>query len=75
MPVSEDFRKQIYEIQDLPTLPIVAQRVLMLRNDEEILAEQLESIISNDQSLSVTVLTLANSASYAHLAQIGHAQS
>jgi HD-like signal output (HDOD) protein len=43
----------------------------MLRNDDEDLAEKLGSIISNDQSLSVKILTLANSACYGHRAQIG----
>jgi putative nucleotidyltransferase with HDIG domain len=71
MMVSEDFKRKIYETRDLPTLPIIAQKILMLRNDDEDLAEKLGSIISNDQSLSVKVLTLANSAYYGHRAQIG----
>jgi putative nucleotidyltransferase with HDIG domain len=71
MPVSEDFKRKIYAIRDLPTLPIIAQKILTLRNDDETLAEKLGSIISSDQSLSVKVLTLANSAYYGHRAQIG----
>jgi putative nucleotidyltransferase with HDIG domain len=71
MLVSEDFKRKIYATRDLPTLPIIAQKILMLRNDDEDLAEKLESIISNDQSLSVKVLTLANSAYYGHRAQVG----
>ena len=71
MLVSEDFKRNIYATHDLPTLPIIAQKILMLRNDDEDLAEKLGSIISNDQSLSVKVLTLANSAYYGHRAQIG----
>jgi len=71
MLVSEDFKRKIHATRDLPTLPIIAQKILMLRNDDEDLAEKLGSIISNDQSLSVKVLTLANSAYYGHRAQIG----
>jgi putative nucleotidyltransferase with HDIG domain len=71
MPVSEDFKRKIYAVRDLPTLPIIAQKILTLRNDDENLAEKLGSIISSDQSLSVKVLTLANSAYYGHRAQIG----
>jgi len=71
MLVSEDFKRKIYATRDLPTLPIIAQKILMLRNDDEDLAEKLGSIISSDQSLSVRVLTLANSAYYGHRAQIG----
>ena len=58
MPVSEDFKRKIYAIRDLPTLPIIAQKILTLRNDDETLAEKLGTIISSDQSLSVKVLTL-----------------
>jgi putative nucleotidyltransferase with HDIG domain len=71
MPVSEDFKRKIYAVRDLPTLPIIAQKILTLRNDDENLAEKLGRIISSDQSLSVKVLTLANSAYYGHRAQVG----
>ena len=71
MLASEDLKRKICATRDLPTLPIIAQKILMLRNDDEDLAEKLENIISNDQSLSVKVLTLANSAYYGHRAQIG----
>jgi putative nucleotidyltransferase with HDIG domain len=71
MLVSEDFKRKIYAIRDLPTLPIIAQKILTLRNDDENLAEKLETIISSDQSLSAKVLTLANSAYYGHRARIG----
>src|SRR5712675_2188779 len=71
MLASEDFKRKIYAIRDLPTLPIIAQKILTLRNDDENLAEKLESIISSDQSLSAKALTLANSAYYGHRAKIG----
>ena len=51
MLVSENFKRKIYATHDFPTLPIIAQKILMLRNDDEDLAEKLGSIISNDQSL------------------------
>lgn len=62
MLVSEDFKRKIYANRDLPTIPIIAQKILTLRNDDGNLAQKLGSIISRDQSLSVKVLTLANSA-------------
>jgi len=71
MPVSEDFKRKIYATRELPTLPIIAQKILSLKNDDENLAEKLGGIISSDQSLSIKVLTLANSAYYGHRAQIG----
>jgi putative nucleotidyltransferase with HDIG domain len=71
MTVSVDYKRKIYAIRDLPTLPIIARKILSLSSDDELLAEKLGSIISTDQSLSVKVLTLANSAYYGHRAQIG----
>ena len=71
MLVSEDFKRKILANRDLPTLPIIAQKILTLRSDDESLAEKLGSIISSDQSMSAKDLTLANSACYGHLDRIG----
>jgi putative nucleotidyltransferase with HDIG domain len=71
MTASVDYKRKIYAIRDLPTLPVIAKKILGLSSDDEQLAEKLCSIISKDQSLSVKVLTLANSAYYGHRAQIG----
>jgi len=71
MTASVDYNRKIYAIRDLPTLPIIARKILNLSSDDEQLAEKLVSIVSKDQSLSVKVLTLANSAYYGHRAQIG----
>ena len=66
-----DYKRKIYAIRDLPTLPVIAQKVLSLADDDETGPEKLSSIISSDQSLSVRILSLANSAYYGHRAQIG----
>jgi len=71
MTASVDYNRKIYALRDLPTLPIIARKILNLSSDDEHLAEKLVSIVSKDQSLSVKVLTLANSAYYGHRAQIG----
>ena len=65
-----DYRRKIFETRDLPTLPVVAQRILTLTDDEETAAEQLAKIIATDQSLTVRILSLANSAYYGHRRQI-----
>jgi putative nucleotidyltransferase with HDIG domain len=70
MSVAIDYRRKIYETRDLPTLPVVAQRILTLTDDEETGTEQLAKIIATDQSLTVRILTLANSAYYGHRRQI-----
>src|ERR1700733_14470351 len=56
-----DYKRKVYSIRDLPTLPVIAQKVLRLADDDEASAEKLTAMISNDQALSVKVLGLANS--------------
>jgi putative nucleotidyltransferase with HDIG domain len=71
-----DYRRKIFETRDLPTLPIIAQRILTLTDDENTSTQQLAKIIASDQALTVRILSLANSAYYGHRAQIstpGHA--
>jgi putative nucleotidyltransferase with HDIG domain len=65
-----DYKRKIYATRDLPTLPIIAQKILLLADDDECGADKLAKIITSDQSLSVKVLSLANSAYYGHRAQI-----
>jgi putative nucleotidyltransferase with HDIG domain len=66
-----DYRRKLYSIRDLPTLPAIAQKVLTLADDDETGPEKLSGIITSDQSLSVKVLSLANSAYYGHRGKIG----
>jgi HD-like signal output (HDOD) protein len=64
-----DYKRKVYAITDLPTLPSIAQKVLMLADDDEAGAEKLTAMIASDQSLSV--LSLANSAYYGYRSKIG----
>lgn len=66
-----DYKRKVYAIRDLPTLPVIAQKVLMLTDDDESSAEKLTAMISSDQSLSVKVLGLAKSAYYGYRPKIG----
>src|SRR5438128_10469413 len=66
-----DYKRKIYAIRDLPTLPIIAQKVLSLADDDDAGPEKLSAVISSDQALSAKVLRLANSAYYGHRAKIG----
>src|SRR5689334_15285436 len=70
MSAAIDYRRKIFETRDLPTLPIVAQRILTLTDDEDTGTEQLAKIISTDQALTARILSLANSAYYGHRRQI-----
>lgn len=55
-------RVKIADIQDLPTLPRMANQVLELLSDPGFSPEALERILCQDPSLSAKVLKLANSA-------------
>jgi putative nucleotidyltransferase with HDIG domain len=66
-----DYKRKVYAIRDLPTLPVIAQRVLTLADDDDDCVEKLTKLISSDQSLSVKILALANSAYFGHRAKIG----
>jgi len=54
----------ISKIDDLPTLPVVIQRILQLINDPKATVKQIGSIITSDQSLTAKTLKLVNSAFY-----------
>lgn len=51
-------------VDDLPTLPIIVQKILKATEDETTGSRELMAILANDQSLSAKVLRVANSAFY-----------
>ena len=69
-----DYKRKIYAIRDLPTLPVIAQKVLTLADDDSAGMQKLAGIISSDQALSARVLSLANSAYYGHRATVSTIQ-
>jgi putative nucleotidyltransferase with HDIG domain len=64
MEPSTPLRLKIARIQDLPTLPSIAGKVLELLSDPGFSLEELERILCQDPSLSAKVLKMANSAYY-----------
>lgn len=59
--MNESLKNHVQQITDLPTIPVVAQEVLGLANDEEISAAKIESIIQSDPAIAAKVLSVANS--------------
>lgn len=57
-------QKKIEQIENLPTLPEVANRLLRIINDPTTTAVDVANLISRDLSLTSKVLRLANSAFY-----------
>ena len=70
MSTAVDLKRRIYALRDLPTLPVVARKILLAADDERSSHRTLASIVSRDQSLTAKVLGLANSAYYGHRAQV-----
>lgn len=62
---------KITRLTELPTLPIMFNRVIEITEDPASSADDLIAVISADQSLTSKILRLANSAYYGHLREIG----
>jgi HD-like signal output (HDOD) protein len=57
-------------IDNLPTLPAVAARLLETVNDPTTSASDVQNLLRHDQSLAMKVLRLANSSFYGYGGQI-----
>jgi putative nucleotidyltransferase with HDIG domain len=55
----------IDKVTDLPPLPAIVLRALEMTMDPEVSVRDLQSVISQDQALSATILRVVNSAMYA----------
>jgi len=69
-----DYKRRVFAIRDLPTLPVIAQKVLTIADDDDNSLAKLATLISSDQSLSVKILALANSAYFGLRSKIGTVQ-
>ncbi len=69
-------KKAIEKMGELPTLPHVVQKIVLMSNRSDTSAEDLGKIIEKDQVLAAKVLKLANSPFYgfpARIATVSHA--
>lgn len=67
---SDNLEEIIMKSCDLPTIPAVASRVIMLVSDPDASADDLSKAIMADQSMAARVLKLANSSFYGCLRAI-----
>ncbi|HYE78647.1 MAG TPA: HDOD domain-containing protein, partial [bacterium] len=56
--------KQLLDLQELPTLPLVVTRIVTMTDDPRSSASDLKHLIVNDQAIAAKILKLANSAFY-----------
>ena len=60
--MNEYIRPYVQKITKLPTLPVIAQEILMMVNNDLITVDKLEKIIENDPAITAKVLSVSNSA-------------
>ena len=65
-----DLDKLVRRIEQIPTLPIVSQKILLLLSDENVSLPKVASLIERDQALAVKILKVANSAFYGTLSKV-----
>ena len=49
------------KIKKLPTLPVVAQEILSLVNDDSVSVSKIENVVMNDPAIAAKILSVANS--------------
>ncbi len=60
--MNDSMRLYVQKITKLPTLPVIAQEILGLVNNDLITVDKLEKIIENDPAITAKVLSVSNSA-------------
>lgn len=60
----------IARIEELPTLPVVSQKILQLMADENVSYRDIVKLVENDQSLALKIMKIANSAFFGSLTKI-----
>lgn len=62
--------KLVKRIKQIPTLPIISQKIMSIVGNENASFKELVQIISKDQALAVKILKVANSAFYGLLGRV-----
>ncbi len=58
----EDIKSYVQKIENLPTLPLIAQKIMNLNNDSSLSVEKLTGIVERDPAIAAKILSFANSA-------------
>lgn len=62
--------KIINQIEGIPTLPIVSQKIMEIMSDENASYNDIVKVVENDQSMALKILKIANSAFYGSLSKV-----
>lgn len=68
--MNKELEKAIMSAGDLPTIPVVATKVMQLIGDETTTAEELARVVASDPAVAARVLKISNSAFYGCQRQI-----
>jgi HD-like signal output (HDOD) protein len=66
----KDIDRVIRQIEKIPTLPIISQKIMEITGDEDASFKKLVRIVEKDQALAVKILKVANSAFYGLVSQV-----
>lgn len=66
----EVLNRLIREIEQLPTLPIVSERIMQVIDDENATFKEIVGIVEKDQALALKLLKIANSSFYGSLSKV-----
>ena len=58
----DNFKSNVQKIENLPTLPVIAQEIMNLNSDSLLSIEKLKNIVERDPAISAKILSVANSA-------------
>ena len=67
---NRQIEKLVDQIESLPTLPVISQRIMEIAGKEDSTIQDMAFIIEKDQALATKVLKIANSSFYGFLSRI-----
>ena len=68
--INKELETMIMSASDLPTIPVVASKVMQLIEDENVSAEELAKVVASDPAVAARVLKISNSSFYGCQRQI-----
>jgi two-component system cell cycle response regulator len=70
----QEILQAVLQSEELPTLPVVASKLILLMSKEETTLSDIANLVSRDVALSSKILKVSNSAFYSFPQQIGSIQ-
>lgn len=68
--INKELETMIMTASDLPTIPVVATKVMQLIEDENVSADELAKVVASDPAVAARVLKISNSSFYGCQRQI-----